>query len=240
MSVPAARGRSRSPGLSTARCYKLLRGRAGSAAKRYFEYRIIFVWSETACRVYIFGYDMVVLRWRARTVAAGAMDQDDDVERLFSWLQTPEIRYREFAGAREVTDAVVTWQARTNTPQLDPPAPHNVQLDEEYPQDQFPDQSQVRVEVEPAARGPADDRPARRLAAATSRAGDPPSRRPPPRRRGRAAFALGAAGRGRVPLAASSRRRLPRRLGVIRWSRRLRRPHDRRCRAAPAGRRLSR
>jgi hypothetical protein len=83
------------------------------------------------------------------------MDQDEDVERLFSWLQTPEIRYREFAGAREVTDASVAFQARTNTPQLDPPAPHHVQLDEEYPQDQFPDQSQVVVEVEPAARGPA-------------------------------------------------------------------------------------
>ena len=67
------------------------------------------------------------------------MDQDEDVERLFSWLQTPEIRYREFAGAREVTDASVAFQARTNTPQLDPPAPHHVQLDEEYPQDQFPD-----------------------------------------------------------------------------------------------------
>jgi hypothetical protein len=88
-------------------------------------------------------------------VAVGAMDQDEDVERLFSWLQTPEIRYREFAGAREVTDASVAFQARTNTPQLDPPAPHHVQLDEEYPQDQFPDQSQVVVEVEPAARGPA-------------------------------------------------------------------------------------
>jgi hypothetical protein len=79
------------------------------------------------------------------------MDQDEDVERLFSWLQTPEIRYREFAGAREVTDATVALQERTNTPQLNPPAPHHVQLDEEYPQDQFPDQSQVAVEVEPAA-----------------------------------------------------------------------------------------
>jgi len=40
------------------------------------------------------------------------MDHDDDVEHLFSWLQTPELRYREFAGAREITDTVVTWRAR--------------------------------------------------------------------------------------------------------------------------------
>jgi hypothetical protein len=83
------------------------------------------------------------------------MNQDDDVERLFSWLQTPDIRYREFAGAREVTDATVSYQLRTNTPEIETPAPHDVQLDEEYPADQFPDQSQVRVEVEPAGRPPA-------------------------------------------------------------------------------------
>jgi hypothetical protein len=83
------------------------------------------------------------------------MSQDNDVERLFSWLQTPDIHYREFAGAREVTDATVAYQERTNTPQLNPPAPHHTQLDEEYPQDQFPDQSQVVVEVEPAPPRPA-------------------------------------------------------------------------------------
>ena len=81
-------------------------------------------------------------------------DQSDDVEKLFSWLQTPDIRYREFAGAREVTDAVVTVQEHTNTPIINPPAPHNTQLDEEYPADQFPDQSQTEVEIEPAVRGP--------------------------------------------------------------------------------------
>src|SRR5271154_6603502 len=43
------------------------------------------------------------------------MDQDDDVEHLFSWLQTPELRYREFAGAREIVDTVVTLPARPNT-----------------------------------------------------------------------------------------------------------------------------
>jgi hypothetical protein len=44
-----------------------------------------------------------------------AMDHDDDVEHLFSWLQTPELRYREFAGAREITDTVVTWLPRSET-----------------------------------------------------------------------------------------------------------------------------
>ena len=45
-------------------------------------------------------------------VIANPMDHDDDVEHLFSWLQTPELRYREFAGAREITDTVITWRAR--------------------------------------------------------------------------------------------------------------------------------
>ena len=80
------------------------------------------------------------------------MDQDTDVERLFSWLQTPEIRYREFAGAREVTDAMVIWQARTNTPEAEPHAPHNTQLEEEYPPNQFPDQDEVEFQG-PACRG---------------------------------------------------------------------------------------
>ena len=40
------------------------------------------------------------------------MDHDDDVERLFSWLQDPGLRYREFAGAREVTDTVASGQLR--------------------------------------------------------------------------------------------------------------------------------
>ncbi|HVC50981.1 MAG TPA: hypothetical protein VND87_03060 [Stellaceae bacterium] len=39
------------------------------------------------------------------------MDQGDDVERLFSWLKTPDLRYREFAGEREVADAVANWPA---------------------------------------------------------------------------------------------------------------------------------
>jgi len=122
------------------------------------------------------------------------MDQDDDVERLFSWLQTPDIRYREFAGAREVTDAVATSQLRTNTPQLDPPAPHNVQLDEEYPQDQFPDQSQVRVEVEPAPPPivpPPPPEPVRREPPMVVPTAEPA----PPSAEG-GPFTLGAGGRG--------------------------------------------
>ncbi len=83
------------------------------------------------------------------------MNQTDDIEKLFSWLQTPDIRYREFAGAREVTDAVATVQVRTNTPENETPAPHNTQLDEEYPANQFPDQSQTEVEVETVVKGPA-------------------------------------------------------------------------------------
>jgi hypothetical protein len=81
------------------------------------------------------------------------MDHDDDVEHLFSWLQTPELRYREFAGAREITDSVVIIQQQrpSNTPvPQDRPvgAPrHNTQLNEEYPVDQFPDQGETRIEV---------------------------------------------------------------------------------------------
>jgi hypothetical protein len=39
------------------------------------------------------------------------MDHDGDVERLFSWLQTPDLRYREFAGEREISDATAKWPA---------------------------------------------------------------------------------------------------------------------------------
>jgi hypothetical protein len=83
------------------------------------------------------------------------MNQNDDIERLFSWLQTREIRYREFAGAREITDAVGISLTRANTPQVTPAAPHNAQLDEEYPPDQYPDQSAVVAKVEPVVRAPA-------------------------------------------------------------------------------------
>jgi len=33
------------------------------------------------------------------------MDHDDDVERLFSWIKTPDLHYREFAADRDVADA---------------------------------------------------------------------------------------------------------------------------------------
>lgn len=78
------------------------------------------------------------------------MDQDNDVERLFSWLQTPEIRYREFAGAREVTNSVVTVRSEVSKPVTERPPSHNAQLSEEYPEDQYPDQSQTVIKVEPA------------------------------------------------------------------------------------------
>jgi hypothetical protein len=92
------------------------------------------------------------------------MAQEDDVERLFSWLQTPDIRYREFAGGREVSDTIVAFQEEVSRPVLNPPAPGHVQLDEEYPQDQFPDQSQVVVKVEPEAGVPTAPSPQRPLA----------------------------------------------------------------------------
>jgi hypothetical protein len=75
------------------------------------------------------------------------MDQDDDVEHLFSWLQTPELRYREFAGAREITDAIVSWQPRPSEADTPVAQSHNTQLAEEYPPDQFPDQTYAPVDV---------------------------------------------------------------------------------------------
>lgn len=95
------------------------------------------------------------------------MDHDDDVEHLFSWLQTPELRYREFAGAREITDsvAIVQQQRANNTPvSQDEPvgAPHHsTQLNEEYPVDQFPDQGETRIEVigEPHPTAPPEGAP---------------------------------------------------------------------------------
>src|SRR5262245_6795072 len=79
-------------------------------------------------------------------VIVTAMDHDDDVEHLFSWLQTPELRYREFAGAREITDAVIA-QLRPNPAEVPVPPPGNTQLQEEYPADQFPDQRDAPEDV---------------------------------------------------------------------------------------------
>lgn len=57
-----------------------------------------------------------------------AMKSDDDVAKLFSWLQTPEIHYREFADAREIADIVPGGPrpkaAETPSP---PQEPHRVE-----------------------------------------------------------------------------------------------------------------
>jgi hypothetical protein len=82
-----------------------------------------------------------------QTVIVKAMDHDDDVEHLFSWLQTPELRYREFAGAREITDTVITWQERLNSTETIPAQGDDVLLEEEYPPDQFPDQQNAPVDI---------------------------------------------------------------------------------------------
>ncbi len=37
------------------------------------------------------------------------MAQPNDLQRLLSWLKTSEFKYREFAEAREVSDAVASW-----------------------------------------------------------------------------------------------------------------------------------
>jgi len=42
------------------------------------------------------------------------MDHDDDVERLFSWIRTPDLHYREFASERDVADAVEAWPVPRN------------------------------------------------------------------------------------------------------------------------------
>jgi len=86
------------------------------------------------------------------------MDQDDDVEHLFSWLQTPELRYREFAGAREITDAIVSWQPRPSEADTPVAPSHNTQLAEEYPPDQFPDQTYAPADI--VERGPTAERTA--------------------------------------------------------------------------------
>jgi hypothetical protein len=131
------------------------------------------------------------------------MDHDDDVEHLFSWLQTPELRYREFAGAREITDTVVTYQARTNTEEAveaETPTPGNTQLDEEYPADQFPDQVAEKVEFEPAPpmqRPPFPGAPA--MIAPTPMPGEPPPAAVPPAANPGSPFALGATGRAPPP-----------------------------------------
>jgi hypothetical protein len=40
------------------------------------------------------------------------MSQDDDIEKLLSWLQMPDLVYRDFAGRRDVSDAPGPSQVR--------------------------------------------------------------------------------------------------------------------------------
>jgi len=37
------------------------------------------------------------------------MDRDDDVGRLIAWLKAPEFQYREFAGQRDLAEALANW-----------------------------------------------------------------------------------------------------------------------------------
>jgi hypothetical protein len=124
------------------------------------------------------------------------MDHDDDVEHLFSWLQTPELRYREFAGAREITDNVVIREVRPR-PGETPIAPaSNPQLQEEYPPNQFPDQrdapEDVVVHSEHAAPTPSAA-PAPLVPPAV-----PPIPASPPQAAPQGPFALGASGRNNL------------------------------------------
>jgi hypothetical protein len=43
---------------------------------------------------------------------AGIMSQDDDIEKLLSWLQMPDLVYRDFAGGRDVSDVPGPSQGR--------------------------------------------------------------------------------------------------------------------------------
>jgi hypothetical protein len=79
------------------------------------------------------------------------MDRDDDVERLFSWIKTPDLHYREFAGEREVADAVATWPALRDavTEPSHPGEPDEPSYEHEPPHE---------AEPRPAARAPLGDR----------------------------------------------------------------------------------
>jgi len=114
------------------------------------------------------------------------MNQDDDLERLFSWLQTPEIRYREFAGAREVTDVVATWQVSSNIAGEARPPQETVPIAPEPP-------PPVHTAAESAEPPPpiAPPSPVQREPAIIVPA-PPPAARPVEA----GPFALGAAGRG--------------------------------------------
>jgi hypothetical protein len=78
------------------------------------------------------------------------MDRNDDVERLFSWIKTPDLHYREFAAEREVADAVATWPAlRDAVPE---PSPSDKHLE--------PEGGAYEEELLPAERARQVERPA--------------------------------------------------------------------------------
>jgi len=125
------------------------------------------------------------------------MDHDDDVEHLFSWLQTPELRYREFAGAREITDAVITSQARPDSTEAGLVPSHNTQLEEEYPLDQFPDQEVAPADIMVQQRPAAAPRPP--VAPPTVTTTPTGAAAPGPAAYAAGLFALGAGGRNTPP-----------------------------------------
>jgi hypothetical protein len=58
------------------------------------------------------------------------MEHTEDVERLFSWLKAPMVRYRDFAPQTEIAEAVATWPSvykaavQTGVAVADETAPH--------------------------------------------------------------------------------------------------------------------
>jgi len=101
------------------------------------------------------------------------MKSDDDVEKLFSWLQTPDIRYREFAGAREVTDVLPTRRAQSDTAAELKPARGTSPVREEAPAQGDPVAQGEAVappappHTEPTPVAPADAAPSSEPPAAT-------------------------------------------------------------------------
>jgi hypothetical protein len=59
------------------------------------------------------------------------MAYEEDVERLFSWLKTPDLRYREFAADRELADAAATWPGLRRGAAADSPAGERGAAEEE-------------------------------------------------------------------------------------------------------------
>jgi hypothetical protein len=94
------------------------------------------------------------------------MDRDDDVERLFSWIKTPDLHYREFAAEREVADAVVTW-----------PVPRDAVAEPDHPGEPYEPEPARETEPPPAGRMPLGDRPSS-LFGQREPAPEPPAFRP--------------------------------------------------------------